>query len=103
LAQQKPEPARAWHYEPVTENYFVGSIASEYETKWPHLFDPADVDPAVDFLAAYAGAGPRPRARHRDGAPGAAAEPASPAAGSHFGYRHPGRSATGWGRRPPGT
>jgi len=42
----------------VPENYFVGSIASEYEAKWPHLFDPAVVDPAVDFLAARAGDGP---------------------------------------------
>jgi hypothetical protein len=58
VAQEKPEPARAWHYESVTENYFVGSIASEYQAKWPHLFDPAVVDPAVDFLAAQAGAGP---------------------------------------------
>jgi len=42
----------------VPENYFVGSIASGYEAKWPHLFDPAVVDPAVDFLVARAGAGP---------------------------------------------
>jgi len=42
----------------VPENYFVGSVASGYETKWPHLFDPAVVDPAVDFLAARAGTGP---------------------------------------------
>jgi SAM-dependent methyltransferase len=42
----------------VTENYFVGSVATEYEAKWPHLFDPAVVDPAVDFLAAQAGTGP---------------------------------------------
>ena len=42
----------------MPENFFVGSIASGYEAKWPHLFDPAVVDPAVDFLAARAGAGP---------------------------------------------
>ena len=36
----------------------MGWIASDYEAKWPHLFDPAVVDPAVDFLAARAGAGP---------------------------------------------
>ena len=42
----------------MPENYFVGSIASGYEAKWPHLFDPAVVDPAVDFLAARAGDGP---------------------------------------------
>ncbi len=42
----------------MPENYFVGPIASEYEARWPHLFDPAVIDPAVDFLAARAGAGP---------------------------------------------
>jgi SAM-dependent methyltransferase len=42
----------------VPENYFVGSIASNWEAKWPHLFDPAVIDPAVDFLVARAGAGP---------------------------------------------
>jgi SAM-dependent methyltransferase len=42
----------------VPENYFVGSIASGYADKWPHLFDPAVVEPAVDFLAARAGTGP---------------------------------------------
>jgi SAM-dependent methyltransferase len=42
----------------VPENYFVGSVASGFEAKWPHLFDPAVVDPAVDFLVARAGAGP---------------------------------------------
>ncbi len=41
----------------MPENYFVGSVASGYETKWPHLFDPAVVDPAVDFLAQRAGSG----------------------------------------------
>jgi SAM-dependent methyltransferase len=42
----------------VPENYFVGSVASGYKAKWPDLFDPAVVNPAVDFLAARAGAGP---------------------------------------------
>jgi SAM-dependent methyltransferase len=42
----------------VPENYFVGWIATEYEAKWPHLFDPAVVNPAVDFLAARAASGP---------------------------------------------
>ncbi|MFZ0249883.1 MAG: class I SAM-dependent methyltransferase [Acidimicrobiales bacterium] len=42
----------------MPENYFVGSVASGYKAKWPHLFAPAVVDPAVDFLAARAGAGP---------------------------------------------
>jgi SAM-dependent methyltransferase len=42
----------------VPENFFVGSIASGYEAKWPNLFDQAVVDPAVEFLAARAGAGP---------------------------------------------
>lgn len=33
-------------------------IAERYEALWPELFDPAVVDPAVDFLAALAGSGP---------------------------------------------
>ncbi len=42
----------------MPENYFVGSIATDYEAKWPSLFEPAVVDPAVEFLAEAAGAGP---------------------------------------------
>ncbi len=42
----------------MPENYFVGSIATDYEAKWPSLFEPTAVDPAVDFLAETAGAGP---------------------------------------------
>jgi hypothetical protein len=42
----------------VPEDYFTGRIAQEYETRWPHLFEPAVVDPAVDFLADLAGTGP---------------------------------------------
>jgi len=33
-------------------------IAQRYATLWPELFDPAVVDPAVNFLADLAGAGP---------------------------------------------
>src|SRR4051794_32462494 len=33
-------------------------IAERYERLWPELFDPAVIDPAVDFLAALAGGGP---------------------------------------------
>jgi hypothetical protein len=33
-------------------------IAERYERLWPELFDPAVVDPAVDFLAALADGGP---------------------------------------------
>jgi SAM-dependent methyltransferase len=33
-------------------------IAANYERLWPELFDPAVLDPAVDFLAELAGAGP---------------------------------------------
>jgi len=36
----------------VPDDYFTGRIAREYEEKWPHLFEPAVVDSAVDFLAA---------------------------------------------------
>ncbi len=42
----------------MPENYFVGSIATDYEAKWPGLFEPAVVDPAVHFLTEAAGPGP---------------------------------------------
>jgi SAM-dependent methyltransferase len=41
----------------VAENYFDERIAATYEAKWPHLFEPAVVDPAVDFLADLARSG----------------------------------------------
>lgn len=36
-------------------NYFDQRIAKGYEAKWPNLFEPAVVDPAVSFLADLAG------------------------------------------------
>jgi SAM-dependent methyltransferase len=42
---------------PVPENYFDERIAERYETYWPELFDPAVVDPAVNFLVDLAGTG----------------------------------------------
>ena len=42
----------------MPETHFDEWIAERYETLWPELFDPAVVDPAVDFLADLAGAGP---------------------------------------------
>jgi SAM-dependent methyltransferase len=41
----------------VPRNYFDERIAKSYEAKWPELFEPAVVDPAVDFLAELAGTG----------------------------------------------
>ncbi|MDH2430344.1 class I SAM-dependent methyltransferase [Sphaerisporangium sp. TRM90804] len=41
----------------MVENYFDEWIAATYEAKWPELFDPAVVDPAVGFLAELAGSG----------------------------------------------
>jgi SAM-dependent methyltransferase len=41
----------------VPENYFDERIAKSYEAKWPGLFDPAVVDPAVRVLADLAGTG----------------------------------------------
>jgi SAM-dependent methyltransferase len=38
------------------ENLFTGTIATDYARLWPELFDPAVVEPAVDFLAALADA-----------------------------------------------
>jgi SAM-dependent methyltransferase len=42
----------------MPEDHFDAWIATRYQRLWPHLFDPAVVDPAVDFLAGLAGTGP---------------------------------------------
>ena len=42
----------------MEESRFDEWIAHRYETLWPELFDPAVLDPAVDFLADLAGSGP---------------------------------------------
>jgi SAM-dependent methyltransferase len=42
----------------VAETHFDEWIAQRYETLWPELFDPAVLDPAVDFLSDLPGAGP---------------------------------------------
>jgi SAM-dependent methyltransferase len=41
----------------VPHDYWDARTAETYDTKWPNLFDPAVVDPAVDFLADLAGTG----------------------------------------------
>jgi cyclopropane fatty-acyl-phospholipid synthase-like methyltransferase len=41
----------------VPENYFDERIANSYDVKWPELFEPAVVDPAVSVLAGLAGGG----------------------------------------------
>jgi len=41
----------------VPKNYFDERIARSYQAKWPELFEPAVVDPAVRFLAGLAGTG----------------------------------------------
>ena len=43
--------------ERVTENHFTEQLAQNYAALWPHLFEPAAVVPAVDFLAALASGG----------------------------------------------
>jgi len=42
----------------MPETHFDDWVASRYQRLWPELFDPAVVDPAVDFLIDLAGAGP---------------------------------------------
>jgi SAM-dependent methyltransferase len=42
----------------VPTNYFDERIAKGYDTFWPDLSEPAVVEPAVEFLADLAGAGP---------------------------------------------
>jgi hypothetical protein len=41
----------------VPENNFGESVAKTYEAKWPELFEPAVIEPAVSFLAELAGSG----------------------------------------------
>jgi len=41
----------------MPETHFDDWVASRYERLWPELFDPAVVDPAVDFLADLVAAG----------------------------------------------
>ena len=41
----------------MPENYFDARVAKDYDNRWPELFEPGVVDPAVDFLAALAGDG----------------------------------------------
>jgi hypothetical protein len=41
----------------VPENYFDVRIAQTYEARWPEIFDPAVIEPAVGFLAGLAGSG----------------------------------------------
>jgi SAM-dependent methyltransferase len=42
----------------MPESHFDEWVAQRFETLWPELFDPKVVDPAVNFLAGVAGAGP---------------------------------------------
>jgi len=41
----------------VPKNYFDERIAKSYDEKWPEIFDPAVVGPAVSFLVDLAGSG----------------------------------------------
>jgi SAM-dependent methyltransferase len=41
----------------VPEDYFGEDVAARYDESSPEMFDPAVVDPAVDFLAGLAGGG----------------------------------------------
>jgi SAM-dependent methyltransferase len=47
----------SWHSATVPKVYFDERMAKSYEAKWPHLFAPEVVDPAVSFLADLAGTG----------------------------------------------
>jgi hypothetical protein len=42
----------------MPETHFDDWIAERYQVLWPELFDPAVIDPTVDFLAQLSGAGP---------------------------------------------
>jgi SAM-dependent methyltransferase len=64
MENRSPLVALPGHSVPVPENYFDERIAATYEAKWPELFEPAAIDPAVSFLAdlARAGSAPEPSA-----------------------------------------
>jgi SAM-dependent methyltransferase len=47
----------SWQGAPVPELYFDERIARRYEVYWPEIFEPAAIDPVVDFLAELAGTG----------------------------------------------
>src|SRR5580692_5352751 len=38
-------------------DYFGERVAQTYEAKWPELFEPGVIEPAVSFLAGLAGSG----------------------------------------------
>ena len=42
----------------MTEDAFDGWVAREYRRLWPHLFEPAVLDPTVDFVVELAAGGP---------------------------------------------
>jgi SAM-dependent methyltransferase len=42
----------------MPETHFDEGIAARYEVLWPELFEPAAIDPVVDFLAELAAGGP---------------------------------------------
>jgi SAM-dependent methyltransferase len=42
----------------MLENHFDARVAEAYRRRWPHLFDPAVLDPAADFVADLASGGP---------------------------------------------
>jgi SAM-dependent methyltransferase len=42
---------------PLAEDFFDERVAKTYEAKWPELFEPAVIEPAVRFLAELAGTG----------------------------------------------
>jgi len=42
----------------VPQNHFDERIAQNYQRLWPDIFDPAVIEPAVEFLAGLAGDGP---------------------------------------------
>ena len=65
----------------MPESLFDEWMAQQYEALWPDLFEPAVVEPAVDFLARLAGTGPLPWNSESE----PAASP-SLSAGAAFGY-----------------
>jgi SAM-dependent methyltransferase len=51
------DAGQSWHSAAVPQNYFDERIAKSYEARWANLFEPAVVEPAVNFLAGLAAGG----------------------------------------------
>ena len=84
---------------PGEDGYFDERVAARYDESSAAMFDPAVLEPAVDFLADLAGDGARARARDRHRPGRAAARAARRAGARHRALAGDGRAAARQARR----